>query len=58
MAYNQALKEAMVASKKEYDDVGRQRQAEQIQRVKDNPEALHKQTTDILDRIGKSPAKL
>ena len=38
--YKNAVEQAMIDSKKEYDDIGRKQKDEEIARLKDNPEEL------------------
>lgn len=46
--FNNLLKDTMVMSKKEYDDIGRKINEEEILRIKDDPEALKKKLENLL----------
>lgn len=52
--YKTAVEQAMIDSKKEYDDIDRKERDGEIARLKDNPEELQKKTAEILK---KSPTK-
>lgn len=46
--FNNLLKDTMVMSKKEYDDIGRKMKEEEIMKIKDDPEALKKKLENLL----------
>ena len=53
--FNKAINQAMVDSKKEFDDVDRRKAESEISKIKDDPTALQAKTAAILSKA--SPAK-
>lgn len=48
--FNQMLKETLVLSQKEYDDIDRKKKEEELMKLKDNPAELQRRLADLLNR--------
>jgi hypothetical protein len=47
-SYNQILQDALVMSRKEFDDIGRKKIEDEIERIKHDPDAIHKKIEGML----------
>lgn len=58
--FNELLNDALVASKKDYDDIDRKAKEDELQKIKDDPEAMQKKMENLLsdNRITSQGKKL
>ena len=54
--FNDIIKDALVMSKKEYDDIDRKAKEDEIQQIKDNPDLMKKKIENLLDKDKIAPA--
>ena len=54
--FNALIKDTLVMSKKEYDDIDRKAKEDEIEMIKDNPDLMKKKIENLLDKRNIAPA--